>query len=102
MSVIRWRSGRRDRVCRSATCAETRASVDLDDELFALRHQWSEMLGNSEMENSPKGLYEKMQNTVITSQGQGPACGHRMPGFEGRIGDFLSQFFLGTQWSATG
>ena len=28
MSVISWRSGRTDRVCRSATCAETHAMVD--------------------------------------------------------------------------
>ena len=37
MSVISWRSSRIDWVCRSATCAETRATVDLEDELFALR-----------------------------------------------------------------
>ena len=47
MSVISWRSGRIDRLCRSATCAETRASVDLEDELFALRYQWSEMSGTT-------------------------------------------------------
>ena len=35
MSVMSWRSGRIDRVGRSATCAETRATVDLEDELFA-------------------------------------------------------------------
>ena len=52
MSVISWRSGRIDSVCRRATCAETIAIVDLEDELFALRYQWSEMLGNSAMENS--------------------------------------------------
>ena len=78
------RSGRMDRVCRSATCAETRAVVVLEDELFALRYQWSEMLGNSAVENSPdgmarlvpgacvtdsKGLYDKMQHTVITLKG---------------------------------
>ena len=45
MSVISWRSGRIDRVSRSATCAETRAIVDLEDELFALRYQWFEMFG---------------------------------------------------------
>ena len=81
MSVISWRSGRIDRVCRSATCAETRAIVDLEDELSALRYQWSGMSGNSMMENSPddmarlvlvacvtdsKDLYDKMQHTVIT------------------------------------
>ena len=59
--------------------------VDLEDELFALRYQWSEMLGNSAEENSPdemaqlvpgacvtdsKGLYDKMQHTVITPKGK--------------------------------
>ena len=84
MSVISWRSGRMDRVCRGATCAETRAIVDLEDGLFAIRYQWSEMLGNSSMEKSPdemarlvpgacvtdsKGLHDKMQHTVITPRG---------------------------------
>ena len=45
MSVIRWRIGRINSVCRGATCAETRAMVDLEDEPLALRYQWSEMLG---------------------------------------------------------
>ena len=45
MSVISWRSGRIDRVCHNATCAETRAIVDLEDELFVLRYHLSEMLG---------------------------------------------------------
>ena len=85
MSVISWRSGRRDRVCRGATCAETRAIVYLEDELSSLRYQWSGMSGNSIMENSPdemarlmpvacvtdsKGLYDKMQHTVITPKGK--------------------------------
>ena len=52
MSVISWRSGRTDRVGRSATCAETRAIVGLEGELFAMRDQWSEMLGNSVIGNS--------------------------------------------------
>ena len=74
-----------DRVCRSATCAETRAIVDLEDDLFALRWQWSGMSGNSVMENSPdersrlvpgacvtdsKGLHDKMQHTVINPNGK--------------------------------
>ena len=85
MSVISWRSGRIDRVCHSATCAETRAIVELEDELFAPRYQWSEMLGNSAEENSPdemarlvpgacvtdsKDLCDKMQHTVITPKGK--------------------------------
>ena len=59
--------------------------MDLEDELFALRYQWSEMLENSAMEKSPdetarlvlracvtvsKGLYDKMQHTVITPKGK--------------------------------
>ena len=55
--------------------------VDLEDKLFALRCQWSEMLGNDVMEISPdemarlaldacvtdnSGRYDKMQHTVNT------------------------------------
>ena len=73
-----------DRVCRCATCAETRAVVDMEGELFALRYQWSEMRGNSIVEKSPdevarsvpgacvtnsKGSQDKMQHTVITAKG---------------------------------
>ena len=36
--LLSWRSGLMDRVCRSATCAETRAMVGLEDELFAVRY----------------------------------------------------------------
>ena len=31
----------------------------------------------------------------LSLQGQKATCGYRMPGFERRIGDFLSQVFLG-------
>ena len=93
MSVISWRSGRIDRVCRSATCAETRAIVDLEDDLFALRWQWSGMSGNSVMENSPderarlvpgacvkdsKGLHDKNATHGDHSQVHGATCGYRM------------------------
>ena len=53
MSVLSWRSGRTDRVCRSATCLEMKAVVDPEEELFALRCQWSEMLGDTATQNSP-------------------------------------------------
>ena len=63
----------------------SRATVDLEGELFALRYQWSEMLGNSAMENShdemarlvpgacvtdSKGLYDRVLHTVITPKGK--------------------------------
>ena len=81
-SVISLTSGRTDRVCRSTICAETRATGRY--ELFSLRYQQSEMMGNSNVNHSPdvmagmvfgacaidsKGSYDKMQHTVITSQG---------------------------------
>ena len=59
--------------------------MDLQDELLALRYQWSEMLGNTAMENSSdemarlvlgscvtdsKRLYDKMQHTVISPKGK--------------------------------
>ena len=53
MSVISWRSGRIDRVYRSATCTETRAMVDVENKLFGLRYQWSEMSGNAALVDAP-------------------------------------------------
>ena len=87
--------------------------MDLEEELLALRYQRSEMLGKNVMENSPdemarlvfggqQGLARQNATHGDNSQGQGARCGYRLPGFEGRIGDFLSQVFLGTQGSATG
>ena len=65
----------------SASCAETRATVDLEDE----RYQWPEMTGNTAFVNSQdemarlvlgasvtdsKGLHDKMQHTVIPPKGK--------------------------------
>ena len=111
MSVISWKSGRIDRVCRSATCAETRAIVDLEDELFALQYQWSEMLGNSAMENSPdemarpvpgacvtdsKGLYDKMQHTVITPKGKECRVDIECQALKEGLETSSTKFFFGT------
>ena len=116
MSVISSRSGTVDRVCRSVTCAETRAMVDLEDELFSLRYQRSEMLGNNAVEHSPdkmagmvsgsyvadsEGLYDKMQHTMITPQGKSASCRYRVTGFEGRIGDVFSRVPLGARCCTT-
>ena len=58
--------------------------VDLEDELFAFRYQWSEMLRNNAAQHSSdevvgmtpgacvtdnKGLYDKKQHAVTHSQG---------------------------------
>ena len=111
MSVISWRSGRKVRVCRSALCAETRAMVDLEDELFA----WSEMFPHiTALENSLDEMARLVPGACVTdSKGsvrqtathcghfkrEGASRVHRVPALEGRVGIFRSQAFLGTQWS---
>ena len=110
-------ANRLDRVCRSATCAETRAIVDLEDELFALRHQWSEMLGNSAAENSPdemarlipgacvtdsNGLYDKMQHTVIIPKGKERRVDVECLALKEGLDTSSNKFFLGTLCSTTG
>ena len=82
MSVISWRSGRTDRVWRSATCAETSAMVDTSCFLCGINSPrcWETallitlpdvmagmVLGACAIDS--KGSYDKMQHTVITSQG---------------------------------
>ena len=106
-----------DRVCRGATCTETRAIVDLEDELFALRYQWSEMFGNSVKKNSPdvmarlvlgacvtdsKGLYDKMQHTAITPKGKERRVDIECLALKEGLETSPAKFFLVTQWSATG
>ena len=63
-SVISWRSGRRGRVCRSGTSAEIRGTVELEDELFALRYQCSEMMSNTALANSP-GEFARLELGVL-------------------------------------
>ena len=45
ISPIFWQSAKIQRVCRSSGAAETRAAVDTEDELFAIRFQTYEFLG---------------------------------------------------------
>ena len=81
ISVISWRTGRTDRVCRTAKCADTRATVNLEDELFSMRCQWCELMVKTAFGNAPdararlvpgacvtdsNGLHDRMQHTVIT------------------------------------
>ena len=85
VSVMSWKSGKIDRACRSSGAAEARSAVDAEDELFAARFQWSEMLGNVPDLREPdphvravkaaividsKGVYDKCQQLVITPKGK--------------------------------
>ena len=85
MSMMYWKSGKIDRMCRSSPAAETRAAVDTEDELYLIRFQWSEMLGNVPDLTKPddhvvltkgmvvsdsKGVFEKCKQLVITPKGK--------------------------------
>jgi hypothetical protein len=84
VSVMFWQSAKIDRVCRSSGAAETRASVDAEDELYAVRMQWSEYLGHpvnlrniDELISKTPGIvitdsrnvYDKLKHTVLTLKG---------------------------------
>ncbi|CAK0829393.1 unnamed protein product, partial [Prorocentrum cordatum] len=81
VSLISWKSGKIDRGCRSSVACETRSAVDAEDELFGIKLQWLEILGNNIDWRNPegilrrlpgavvvdsKGLYDKLQTTVHT------------------------------------
>ena len=54
--TLRWSAGEGAEsagVCRGSTCAQARASVALEEDLFALRQQWLDMMGNTASDNSP-------------------------------------------------
>jgi hypothetical protein len=84
VTPVFWQSAKIDRVCRSSGCSETRAVVDAEDELFAIRYQWSEMMGHNPNLREPddhvkkvvgvvvtdsRNVYDKMQKTMITPKG---------------------------------
>ena len=84
ISPIFWQSAKIQRVCRSSGAAETRAAVDTEDELFAIRFQTYEFLGgrvslwdvDGAVMNVPgvlisdsKNLYDKLGQTVMTLKG---------------------------------
>ncbi|CAK0841524.1 unnamed protein product [Prorocentrum cordatum] len=85
VSLISWKSGKIDRGCRSSVACETRSAVDAEDELFGIKLQWLEILGNNIDWRKPegilrrlpgavvvdsKGLYDKLQTTVYTFRGK--------------------------------
>ncbi|CAK0848438.1 unnamed protein product [Prorocentrum cordatum] len=85
VSLVSWKSGKIDRGRRSSVACGTRSAVDAEDELFGIKLQWLEMLGNSIDWRNPedtlaklpgavvvdaKGLYDKLQTTVYTFRGK--------------------------------
>ncbi|CAK0792341.1 unnamed protein product, partial [Prorocentrum cordatum] len=85
VSMISWKSGKLDRGCRSSVSCETRSAVDGEDELFGIKLQWLEILGNQIDWRNPerticqlpaalvvdaKGLYDQLQTTVYTFWGK--------------------------------
>ncbi|CAK0890632.1 unnamed protein product [Prorocentrum cordatum] len=85
VSLVSWKSGKIDLGCRSSVACETRSAVDAEDELFGIKLQWLEMLGNTIDWRNPedtlaklpgavvvdaKGLYDKLHTTVYTFRGK--------------------------------
>ena len=59
VTLLSWHSNKIDRTCRSPACAETHAVVDAEDELYHLRHMWSEM------HHSPKRLSKMSPDEIV-------------------------------------
>ena len=85
VTMVNWKAGKIDRMCRSSTAAETRATVDGEDELYGLKLQWLELLGNKVNWKKPdlllrglpgvcvtdsKGLYDKLRTVVFSPKGK--------------------------------
>ena len=84
ISPVFWQSAKIQRVCRSSGAAETRAAVDAEDELFAVRFQVREFQGgqvslwnvdgavmdaSGVLISDSKNLYDKLGQTVMTLRG---------------------------------
>ncbi len=84
VNPIYWNSSKITRVCRSSASAETRAAVDGDDQMYALRFQLSEFLGHyantwntDETVNftmgilisDSKNLFDRLSQTMLTLKG---------------------------------
>ena len=84
VSPLYWHSARIQRVCRSSAASETRAAVDAEDELYAVRFQVFEYLGgqvsvwrcddavtavDGVLVSDSKNLYDRVSQTVLTLKG---------------------------------
>ncbi|CAE7625753.1 GIP, partial [Symbiodinium necroappetens] len=85
VTPISWISSKIHRVCRSPASAETRAAVDGEDELYAIRLQAAEFQGkvvnvrnvdatireiSSSLISDSKCLYDRLQQTALTLKGE--------------------------------
>ena len=79
VNPVFWSSSKIHRVCRSSASAETRAAVDGEDQLYAMRFQVAEFLGKHANEtvnyvegvliSDSKDLYDRLSSTVLTLSG---------------------------------
>ncbi|CAE6916941.1 RE1 [Symbiodinium sp. CCMP2592] len=84
ISPIFWQSAKIQRACRSSAAAETHAAVDAEDELYAIRLQVSEFLGEriqlwscdesvkmvkGVLVTDSKNVYDRLNRTVMTFRG---------------------------------
>ena len=85
ISPIFWQSSKAHRTCRSSAAAETLAAVDAEDELYAIRLQTCEFLGDAvslwscdeSVKTVPgvlitdsKNLHDRLNRTVMTFRGE--------------------------------
>ena len=84
ISPIFWQSAKIQRACRSSAAAETHAAVDAEDELYAIRLQVGEFLGErvklwscdesvkmvpGVLVTDSKNVYDRLNRTVMTFRG---------------------------------
>ncbi|CAE7457458.1 unnamed protein product, partial [Symbiodinium sp. CCMP2456] len=84
ISPIFWQSAKIQRACRSSAAAETHAAADAEDELYAIRLQAGEFLGEGVklwscdesvkmvpgvLVTDSKNLYDRLNRTVLTFKG---------------------------------
>ncbi|CAK0871003.1 unnamed protein product, partial [Prorocentrum cordatum] len=65
VSLISWKSGKIDRGCRSSVACETRSAEDAEDELFGIKLQWLEILGNNVDWRNPEGILRRLPGAVV-------------------------------------
>ncbi len=62
VTLVCWKSGKIHRLCKSAPAAEILAAVDTEDEMYAIRYQWSELCGHIPRLDDPDAHVIKENN----------------------------------------